>query len=97
MTPQEALNICPDLKRISYQDINKISQRIFDQNIDMTKTFGEQGICELECIELLLEIEKEFDISIDDRVADVIFNENSKPNFFIQKWREDQINKILDE
>lgn len=97
MTPQEALNICPDLKRISYQDINKISKRIFDQNIDMTKTFGEQGICELDCIELILEIEREFGIYIDDVVANVIFSEDSKPNFFIQKWREDQINKILDE
>jgi acyl carrier protein len=94
---EDAYSRCPDIKKITLQDLNIATNKINGNNIDFTKTFGEQGFDQLNCIEIIMELEKNLNIVIIDEVADFIININSKPNFLLQEWRESKINKILND
>jgi acyl carrier protein len=100
MTLQDAFRLCPDIKKITLVDLNKVARKIKSDKsfqIDMTKTFYEQGFDELNCVEMIMELENNLDIHIYDEVASFIITENSKPDFTLQEWRERQINKIIND
>lgn len=94
---EDAYSRCPDIKKITLKDLNQASRKINGNDIDLRMTFGEQGFNELNCIEIIMELEKNLNIVIFDEVADFIININSKPDFLLQEWRESQINKILND
>jgi acyl carrier protein len=100
MTLQEAYQICPAIKVITLDDLTKAAQKVSGDKsfkLDFTKTFYDQGFDGLNCVEIIMELENKLNISIHDEVADFIVNEDSKPDFLLQEWRESQINKILND
>ena len=100
MTLQEAYQICPAVRTITLDDMLQAARKVSGNKsfkFDFTKTFYEQGFDALNCIEIIMEIENKLNISIHDEVADFIANEASKPDFFLQEWRDSQINKILND
>jgi acyl carrier protein len=64
------------------------SDLYFDSLYDM-------GLDDLDSVELLMEIERKYDIVIPDSDWE-IFEKNFSQIFMIRKIREDKINKILD-
>ena len=47
--------------------------------LDYSMTYGEQGLDDLNIIEMIMNIEKELNISIHDEITDTIFNTESYP------------------
>jgi len=94
---EDAYSRCPDIKKITLEDLNQTARKINGNDIDLRMTFGEQGFDALNCVEIIMELEKNLNIVIFDEVADFIININSKPDFLLQEWRESQINKILND
>jgi len=100
MTLQEAYQICPAVRTVTLDDMLQAARKVSGNksfNFDFTKTFYEQGFDQLMCVEIIMELENKLNISIYDEVVDFIVNENSKPDFLLQEWRESQINKILND
>jgi acyl carrier protein len=100
MTLQDAYQICPAIKKITLDDLNKATQKVSGDKsfkFDFHKTYYEQGFEELNCVEIIMELESKLDITIYDEVADFIISENVRPDFLLQEWRESQINKILND
>lgn len=97
MTLQEAYKICPDIKKITLSDLTEATRKCASDpsfTLDITKTLDEQGFDELDCVEIIMEIERVLNINIHDDVFDFIVG---KPTFLLQQWREIQINKILND
>lgn len=98
MTLQDAYEICPAIKTITLDDLNRAAQKVSGDKsfkFDFHKTYYEQGFDALNCVEIIMELENKLNIAIHDEVADLIISEHSKPDFLLQEWRESQINKIL--
>ena len=96
---EQAYKECPDLEKITYNDLNgAFSQILYEfDRIDFTKTFGEQGFDELDCVELVMYLESKLNISITDDVFDFVFNVDSNLYFIISIWRNQKINEILND
>lgn len=100
MTLQEIYKICPDVKLIGLDNLIEFAKKVSGDDsfqLDLTKTFGEQGFDELDCVEIIMKLENKLNISIHDDVADFIVSIDSKPDFLLQVLRENQINKILND
>ena len=59
--------------------------------LDYSKTYGEQGLDDLDIIEMVMNIEKELNINIHDELIDTIFNTESYPINFTLWYREDRL------
>lgn len=94
-TLEEAYLRCPDIKKITFNDLNKICYKIKRKKINIRKSFIEQGYDELDCIEIAIELEKLLNIQLTDEVVEFIFSPNSIPDFVLQSYREEKINEIL--
>ena len=100
MTLQDAYEICPAIKIITLDDLNRAAQKVLGDKsfkFDFHKTYYEQGFDALNCVEIIMELENKLNIAIHDEVADLIISEHFKPDFLLQEWRESQINKILND
>lgn len=100
MTLQEAYQICPEIKIITLDDLNRAAEKVSGDKsfkFDFHKTYYEQGFDALNCVEIIMELESTLNITIYDEVADLIISENVRPDFLLQEWRESQINKILND
>lgn len=100
MTLQDAYEICPAIKTITLDDLNRAAQKVSGDKsfkFDFHKTYYEQGFDALNCVEIIMELESTLNITIYDEVADLIISENVRPDFLLQEWRESQINKILND
>jgi acyl carrier protein len=64
---------------------------IYQYDLDYTKTYSEQGLDDLDIIEMVMYIERELNISIHDELTDTIFSIDSYPiNFTL--WHRPQLN-----
>jgi acyl carrier protein len=84
----------PQLNKVTDQIINDISLEKFGYAIDYNKTFGDNGFDDLDCIELVMEIERKLDIVISDDLVDLLFNTNNKPPRFQQYWRNKKLEDL---
>jgi acyl carrier protein len=58
------------------------------------KTYGEHGVDELDCVEIIMELEKILDIVITDDVCEYFISENIKPIIFTQYIRNKKIEEL---
>lgn len=84
----------PQIKKISDQLVNEIVYNKLGIILDYNKTLGDNGLDDLDCVELAMEIEKKLDITIQDDVLDFLFNTLKKPPRFQQYLRNKKLKDL---
>lgn len=84
----------PQMKLVSEQLVNDIALEKLNINLDYNKNLMDNGLDDLDCVELAMEIEKRLNISIPDDVLDFLFNVNRKPPMFREYWRNKKIESL---
>jgi len=79
MTIEEMIQKCPDLVKITASAMNEVAIKITGESLNFNKTYGEMGFDDLDCVEMIMELEKKLDIHITDEVADAFVNGKNKP------------------
>jgi acyl carrier protein len=94
MTLEEIIKKQPELIKITSNYLYKIFDIKVGGAIDFNERWGDQGCDDLDCIEFLMEIEKEFDIVIPDEIAILLFDTNVYPPNFQQIIREQKLDQL---
>lgn len=84
----------PQIKKITEQLVNDIVLDKLDIILNYSKTLGDNGLDELDCVELAMEIEKRLDIDIQDDVLDFLFNTHKNPPRFQQYLRNKKLEDL---
>lgn len=92
MTEDEMIKRCPDIVKVTPQIMIEIAKEKFDIEIDFNKTWKDNGLDDLDAIEMIMELEKMLDIVIKDDVADAFVN--GKPPQFLQYNRNKKIEQL---
>ena len=82
------LKITPSVLSKCFSDVSGI------ECLDYSKTYGDQGLDDLDIIEMLMNIEKELNISIHDELTDTIFNTGSYPINMTLWYREERLGEL---
>lgn len=69
----------PHLIKITPSVLSKSFNYLTGEDLDYSKTWGDQGFGDLDLIEMLMYLEKDLNISIHDELIDTIFNTESYP------------------
>lgn len=84
----------PDLWRIKPHHITKAVNKLGIQ-LDFNKTWVENGLDDLDLVEMIMGLETDLDIYIPDELAEIIFNDKPSIIFdIIAENRVDKINKL---
>jgi acyl carrier protein len=94
MELEQLINKNPQLNKITEKLINQISIEKYSINLDYNKTLGDNGFDDLDCIEMVMEIEKRLDIVISDDIVDFLFNVGEKPPRFREYWRNKKLEDL---
>jgi acyl carrier protein len=94
MELEQLINKNPQLNKITEELINQISIEKYSKNLDYKKTLGDNGFDDLDCIEMVMEIEKRLDIVISDDIVDFLFNVGEKPPRFREYWRNKKLEDL---
>jgi len=94
MELEQIINDNPQLNKISEKLINQISFEKYSINLDYNKTFGDNGFDDLDCIEMVMEIEKRLDILISDDIIGLLFDVDRKPPKFKEYWRNKKLEDL---
>ncbi len=94
MELEQLINKNPQLNKITEELINQISIEKYSINLDYNKTLGDNGFDDLDCIEMVMEIEKRLDIVISDDIVDLLFNVYKKPPRFREYWRNKKLEDL---
>jgi acyl carrier protein len=94
MELEQLINKNPQLNKITEELINQISIEKYSINLDYKKTLGDNGFDDLDCIEMVMEIEKRLDIVISDDIVDFLFNVGEKPPRFREYWRNKKLEDL---
>jgi acyl carrier protein len=94
MELEQLINKNPQLNKITEKLINQISIEKYSINLDYNKTLGDNGFDDLDCIEMVMEIEKRLDIVISDDIIDLLFNVDEKPPRFREYWRNKKLEDL---
>lgn len=97
MNLTEIVNKSTHLSKITESLIQEIAIKKSGSRLDFNKTFDENYWDELDCVELVMELEKILSISIDDQIADILFGIDSKPPRFSEYFRNKNIDTILND
>jgi acyl carrier protein len=81
----------PDLMKITTSAFCKVFKDVTGEDLDYTKTYGEQGLGDLDIIEMVMYLEKELNISVHDELTDTIFHIDSYPINFTLWHREERL------
>lgn len=92
MTPEEMIQRCPDIVKITPILMNEVAIKMLGQPLDFNKTFAQNGFDDLDGVEMIMELEKMLDIVIFDDVADAFVN--GKPPQFVQYNRNKRIEEL---
>jgi acyl carrier protein len=85
---------CPDLLKITIKLMSDITKDKIDVELDLNKTWADNGFDDLDCIEMIMELEKNLNINISDEVAMELFGLNVKPPVFIQYLRDKKLKEL---
>jgi acyl carrier protein len=85
----------PEFVKISFANMNKIISEKFTMCFDPNKTWVEMGFDELDLVEMIMEMEKQFDFVFSDIFFDEIFEGNNHPIDFSVLSRNNKIDKLL--
>ena len=94
MTIDEMVKKCPGLVKVTVDVMNEVAIKIMGEPLNFNKTYGEMGFDDLDCVEMIMELEKRLDIYISDDVADVFVNGSNKPFNVSQYNREKKLNSL---
>ena len=92
MTPEEMIQRCPDIVKVTPILMNEVAIKKLGQPLDFNKTFAQNGFDDLDGVEMIMELEKMLDIVIFDDVADAFVN--GKPPQFVQYNRNKRIEEL---
>lgn len=84
----------PYLMKITPSTFSKVFKNLMGEDLDYTKTYGEQGLDDLDLVEMIMHIEREFNIHIHDELTDIIFNSESYPINFTLWYREERLGEL---
>ncbi len=103
MNIKEILEQCPGIAKITRKSLvdilNNIMGRYDNSNydsIDLSISYDNLDLDELDMVEIIMDLEQSLDIEIDDNVSEMLFRLNNKPNDLLFVWREQTINNIFD-
>lgn len=85
---------CPGLVKVTVDVMNEVAIKIMGEPLNFNKTYGEMGFYDLDCVEMIMELEKRLDIYISDDVADVFVNGSNKPFNVSQYNRDKKLNSL---
>ena len=69
----------PYLMKITPSTFSKVFKDYTGEYLDYTKTYGEQGLDDLDIIEMVMYLEKDLNIHIHDDIVDTLFSSESYP------------------
>lgn len=95
MTIEEMVQKCPGLVKVTPSVMDEVAIKIMGEPLDFNKTYGEMGFDDLDCVEMIMDLEKRLDIYITDEVADAFINGKSKPFNVSQYNRNKKIENLL--
>jgi acyl carrier protein len=87
----------PYLMKITPSTFSKVFKNVtarFTEDLDYTKTYGEQGLDELDLVEMMMYLEKELNIHIQDELTDTIFHIDSYPINFTLWHRDERLGEL---
>lgn len=94
MTIEEMIQKCPGLVNSTVDVMNEVAIKIMGEPLNFNKTYGEMGFDDLDCVEMIMELEKRLDIYISDDVAYVFVNCVNKPFNISQYIRNKKIEDL---
>ena len=94
MTEDEMIQRCPDIVKVTPEIMNEIVYNITGDKLDMNKTWSDNGLDDLDCVEFIMHIEKRLNIFITDDVADAFTRYNEKPKVFRSYLRNKKIEQL---
>lgn len=92
MSEEEMIQKCPDIVKVTPQIINQAAIKHLGHVLDFNLTFAENGLNDLDVVEMIMEFEKILDIDITDDIVDAFIK--GKPPVFTQWLRNDKIEKL---
>jgi acyl carrier protein len=92
MTEDEMIQRCPDIVKVTPEILMELSMTKMNLPLDMNKTWNDNGFDDLDCVELIMELEKRLNIAISDDVADAFIQ--GKPPQFLQYNRNKKIEDL---
>jgi len=81
----------PYLIKITPTILSKCFNNLTGEYLDYTKTWGEQGLGDLDIIEMVMNIEKDLNIHIHDDIVDTLFSSETYPINFTLWNREERL------
>ena len=84
----------PQLNKITEQMMNDVTLDKLGVVLDYNKSLGENGFDDLDCVEVVMEIEKRLNIVVPDHILDLLFNINKKPPRFQQYIRNKKLEDL---
>ena len=94
MEIEEVIGKVPGFEKITPEIMIKVSNYKMNIDLDLTKTFGQNGFDDLDCVEFIMELEKILDISIPDYICDKFLSTNNKPPLLLQYNRNKKIEQL---
>ena len=82
----------PGLWKIKPYHLSKVINDKLGIQLDFNKTWEDNGLDELDLIEMIMQLEKDLDIYIPDELADII--SNNKPSIIYDLVVENRVDKI---
>jgi acyl carrier protein len=67
------------LIKITPSDLSKAFNNLTGEDLDYSKTYGDQGLDDLDLVELVMYLEKDLNIHIHDDIVDTLFSSESYP------------------
>ena len=84
----------PQLNKITEQMMNEITLDKIGVILDYNKTLGDNGFDDLDCVEVVMELEKKLDIVVPDHILDLLSNTDKKPPRFQQYLRNKKLEDL---
>jgi len=81
----------PYLMKITSSTFSKVFKDYTGEDLDYTKTYGEQGLVVFSLFEMVMNIERELNIHIHDDIVDTLFNSESYPINMTFLYREERL------
>jgi len=81
----------PYLIKITPSVLSKVFKDYTGEDLDYTKTYGEQGLVVFSLFEMVMNIERELNIHIHDDIVDTLFNSESYPINMTFLYREERL------
>ena len=94
MTKEEMIQLCPDLLKINEGNLMSAIHKVGFTEFDMNKTWDENGLNELDCIEVIMTLESDLGIQFTDVVAEQFTIGDQKPLTFMEWNRDRKLNQL---